>query len=62
MVGNAASILQRQNGARIDALAGAIEHALDHPPAAASLRARAQRFSVEKSADAYLELLLPTQP
>jgi glycosyltransferase involved in cell wall biosynthesis len=43
------------------ALADAIEQVLDHPPAADSLRARAQVFSVERAADAYLELLLPTR-
>jgi glycosyltransferase involved in cell wall biosynthesis len=46
----------------VAALAGAIEQVLDHPPAAESLRARAQQFSVERSADAYLELLLPAWP
>jgi glycosyltransferase involved in cell wall biosynthesis len=43
----------------VAALARAIDHVLDHPPAAESLRARAELFSVQRSADAYLELLLP---
>jgi glycosyltransferase involved in cell wall biosynthesis len=43
----------------VAALARAIEQVLEHPPAAESLRARARLFTVEKSADAYLELLLP---
>jgi glycosyltransferase involved in cell wall biosynthesis len=45
----------------VAALARAIEQVLDDPPAAESLRLRARLFSVERSADAYLELLLPTQ-
>jgi len=45
----------------VAALARAIEQVLDHPPPAERLRARAQSFSVERSADAYLELLLPAQ-
>jgi glycosyltransferase involved in cell wall biosynthesis len=44
----------------VDALARAIEWVLDHPPAAESLRARAELFSVERSADGYLKLLLAT--
>jgi Glycosyl transferases group 1 len=41
------------------ALARAIEQVLDHPPAAESLRARADLFSVQRSADHHLELLFP---
>jgi glycosyltransferase involved in cell wall biosynthesis len=41
------------------ALARAIEQVLDHPPAAESLRARAELFSVQRAADHYLELLFP---
>jgi glycosyltransferase involved in cell wall biosynthesis len=44
------------------ALADAIEQVLDHPPPAEHLRMRAQLFSVERSADAYLELLLSLRP
>jgi glycosyltransferase involved in cell wall biosynthesis len=47
----------------VAALAGAIEQVLDDPPSAESLRARAELFSVERSADRHLELLLPpSQP
>jgi glycosyltransferase involved in cell wall biosynthesis len=45
----------------VEAMAGAIGKAIDNPPPPEHLRARAQLFSVERSADAYLELLLPTQ-
>jgi glycosyltransferase involved in cell wall biosynthesis len=41
------------------ALARAIEQVLDDPPPAESLRARAELFSVERSADHHLELLFP---
>jgi glycosyltransferase involved in cell wall biosynthesis len=41
------------------ALARAIEQALDDPPPAERLRGRAELFSVQRSADHYLELLLP---
>jgi glycosyltransferase involved in cell wall biosynthesis len=40
------------------ALARALEAALDGPPTAERLRERARLFSVDRSADAYLELLL----
>jgi glycosyltransferase involved in cell wall biosynthesis len=45
----------------VDAMAAAIGKTIDNPPPPEHLRARAQLFSVERSADAYLELLLPTQ-
>jgi glycosyltransferase involved in cell wall biosynthesis len=45
----------------VDAMARAIGKTIDNPPPPEHLRARAQLFSVERSADAYLELLLPTQ-
>jgi glycosyltransferase involved in cell wall biosynthesis len=45
----------------VAALARAIERVLDHPPTAESLRARGELFSVERSADGYLKLLLPAQ-
>ena len=41
------------------ALAMAIEQVLDHAPAAEDLRGRAADFSAEKSADAYLRILVP---
>jgi glycosyltransferase involved in cell wall biosynthesis len=41
----------------VAALARAIEQVLDDPPAAESLRARAELFSVERSADHHLALL-----
>jgi glycosyltransferase involved in cell wall biosynthesis len=45
----------------VAALARAIEHVLDHPPAAQSLRTRARLFTVERAVDHYLRLLFPTQ-
>ena len=45
--------------ADVAALARAIEHVLDHPPSAESLRARAALFSVDRAADHYLKLLFP---
>jgi glycosyltransferase involved in cell wall biosynthesis len=44
------------------ALARAIEEVLDDPSPPERLRARAARFSVERAADSYLELLLPAAP
>jgi len=41
------------------ALAHAIEGMLDNPPAALSLRARAELFTVERAVDNYLRLLFP---
>jgi hypothetical protein len=40
------------------ALAAAIEQTLDHAPAAEVLRGRAADFSVARSAEAYLKVLL----
>jgi hypothetical protein len=45
-----------------EALARAIEAILDDPPPAERLRARAELFSVERSVDNYLKLLLPSRP
>ena len=43
------------------ALACAIEHVLDDPPAAQSLRARARLFTVERAAERYRRLLFPAE-
>jgi len=43
----------------VEALAGAIEQVLDAPPPAKRLQQRAQLFSIERSVDRYLDLLLP---
>jgi glycosyltransferase involved in cell wall biosynthesis len=43
----------------VAALARAIEHVLDDPIPSERLRDRAELFSVQRSADAYLELLFP---
>jgi glycosyltransferase involved in cell wall biosynthesis len=43
------------------AMAAAIERLLDHPPPRADLEAGARRFEVERSADRYLDLLLPAR-
>jgi len=42
-------------------LAEAIARALDEPPAADALRARAQQFSVERAVDRYLSVLFPDE-
>jgi glycosyltransferase involved in cell wall biosynthesis len=44
------------------ALAEAIEAILDDPPPSATLRARAELFSVDRAVDNYLKLLLPSPP